>query len=97
MKFEYDPEKSKINLKKHGITLEDAKQLWFVPSVVVEARMAEERRWMRIGHIKVGQIEGKFYSCVFTMRKEAIRLISARRSRPNEEKLYYENVLQKKN
>ena len=97
MKFEYDPEKSKINLKKHGITLEDAKQLWSVSSYVIPARTVEEPRWMRIGYLKVGQIAGKCFSCVFTLRGEIIRLISARRSRPDEEKLYYENILQKKN
>jgi len=87
MKFEYDHEKSLANHAKHGISLEEAKLLWSVPVVEIEARTVDESRFMVIGKIK-----GKFYSCVFTKRADVIRLISARRSRKSEEKVYYDCV-----
>ena len=88
MEFEYDPPKSEANRKKHGISLEDAAQLWEVTGVEIQARTEDELRFLRIG-----KIEGKFYSCIFTTRKAgAIRLISARRSRAEEENIYKENI-----
>lgn len=85
MKFEYDNKKSEANLKKHGISLEEAKHLWTAQSVTVKAKSTDEDRYMIIGNIF-----DKFYSCIYTRRGDVIRLISARRSRKNEEKLYYE-------
>jgi uncharacterized DUF497 family protein len=38
-----------------------------------------EQRWMM-----VGRIEDKLWSAIFTVRDEGIRIISVRRSRPNE-------------
>ena len=83
MEFEYDIVKSDLNRQKHGISLEEVKALWLVPGVEVEAKTMGEPRFLRIGKIK-----GKFYSCIFTIRKDNLRLISARRSRPEEEKIY---------
>lgn len=83
MEFEYDPNKSKVNKAKHGISLEEAVQLWSVVAVEVQARTVDETRFMTIG--KLGD---KFYSCIFTKRGNVIRLISARRSRRKEEAIY---------
>ena len=55
MKFEYDSKKSQLNRQKHGISLEEAKELWLVIGI-------------------------------------EIRLISARRSRREEEKIYEEKI-----
>jgi len=37
MIFEYDAQKSAKNKVKHGISLEEAKALWSVPAVEIEA------------------------------------------------------------
>lgn len=92
MKFVYDKKKSATNKSKHGISLEEAKELWFVPSVELKAKTIDEPRFMLIG-----KINGKFYSCIYTIREEAIRLISARRSRKAEEEIYHENIKTSKN
>ncbi len=84
MRFEYDPKKSASNKKKHGITLELAKSLWQGFYIEITAKTVDEPRYMVIG-----KIENKLYSCVFTMRHDVVRLISARRSRKSEEALYY--------
>ena len=92
MIFEYDAQKSQVNRDKHGISFEDAKQLWFVPAVEIRAQPRfDEERFMLIG--KLGD---KFTSCIFTMRGEAFRIISARRSRKKEVELYYAIIQEKK-
>jgi len=87
MKFEYDPKKSIANKAKHGLSLDEAKLLWLSPFVEIEAREMEEPRFMVIG--KIGE---RFYSCIYTMRNNVIRLISARCSRKSEEKIYHDHV-----
>lgn len=88
--FEYDPHKSLLNQRKHGISLEEAKQLWLGPIALVEARFLSEPR-----STIIGEIEGKRYACAFTIRGQAIRLISARRARKQEEAIYEQNIQQK--
>ncbi len=87
IKFKYDALKSKRNQEKHGISLEEAKALWAEPGIEIQARTVDESRFLRIG--KLG---AEYYSCVFTIREHSIRLISARRSRINEEKIYEEKI-----
>ncbi len=88
MNFEYNPDKSKSNRGKHGISLEEAKQLWLVRAAVVDAH----QRFEESRHMIIGKIENKFYSAIFTMRDETIRLISARRSSKKEIKIYHETI-----
>ena len=85
MKFEFDPNKSIINESKHGLSLEEAKKLWYVPNIQIQAKTVDELRFMIIG-----KINEKFYSCIYTKRGEIIRLISARRSRKTEEEIYHD-------
>ena len=45
MEFEYDPDKSKANAKKHGIDFEQATRLWnYEKRVEFVARFADEPR-----------------------------------------------------
>jgi len=82
--FEYDPEKSAANKRKHGIDFEEAQELWLDPAAVeIPARVTDEPRWVVIG--KIGE---KHWSAVITTRNESIRLISVRRSRDEEVELY---------
>ncbi|MDX2346177.1 MAG: BrnT family toxin [Legionella sp.] len=67
-------------------SLEDAKALWSVLSVEVKAKTVDEPRTMIIGKIR-----NKFYSCIYTVRGDVTRLISARRSRESEEEIYYDS------
>lgn len=82
--FEYDQEKSRINLDKHGIDFVQAQALWSDPSFVeIPARILDEPRTLVIG-----RIEGRHWSAVVTHRGENIRIISVRRARPEEVAIY---------
>lgn len=84
MAFEYDPEKSAENKRKHGIDFEEAQALWNDVSLVeIPARVTNEPRW-----VVIGKIEEKHWSAVITRRGENVRLISVRRSRDEEVAIY---------
>ena len=84
MKFEFDPGKSNSNLLKHGIDFDVAQSLWNDPDILeIPAKTVDEPRYL-----VVGKIDDKHWSAVITYRDQAIRLISARRSRPEEIELY---------
>ncbi len=85
--FEYDQQKSESNKRKHGIDFEEAKVLFYGKTIVVEAKEVDgEMRLMAIG-----KINDKCYSAIYTYRHTSIRLISVRRSRKIEEKIYEQN------
>jgi uncharacterized protein len=84
MSFEYDPGKSRENKRKHGIDFEEAQALWLDSALVeIPARTSDEQRWLLIG-----KIDAKHWSAVVTRRDENVRLISVRRSREDEVKIY---------
>lgn len=82
--FEFDEEKSDANARKHGIDFVAAQALWSDPNLIeIPAKTVDEPRFLVIG-----RINGKHWSAVVTHRSERIRLISVRRSRPEEVALY---------
>jgi uncharacterized DUF497 family protein len=81
--FEFDPAKSLSNLTKHGIDFIDAQRLWQGPVAIVQSLQSEEPRWM-----VVGQIRESAWSAIITYRNEKIRIISVRRSRRSEKKIW---------
>jgi len=84
MKFEFDPDKSAANRIKHGIDFDEVQALWDDPDLLeIPARTIDEPR-----SLVIGKIGGKHWSGVITCRGDAIRIISARRSRPEEVALY---------
>ena len=84
MGFEYDPDKSAENKRKHGIDFDEAQRLWADPHLVeIPARTTDEPRWLLIGWI-----DEKHWSAIITRRGENIRLISVRRSRDEEVEIY---------
>ena len=82
--FEFDQAKSQYNLSKHGIDFNDAQMLWTDAGLLeIPARTDDEAHYLVIG-----LIDGKHWSAVITYRGPNIRLISVRRSRVEEVKLY---------
>jgi len=84
MEFGYDPTKSEKNKDKHGIDFEEAQALWFDPdSVGFAAKSDDEDRFAIIATLKK-----KFWIAFYTPRENSIPIISVRRARINERKLY---------
>ena len=84
MEFEYDPQKSSVNRRKHGTDFEEAKKLWNDNEMIeIPARTDDEPRFLVIG--KIGP---RYWSAVITYRGGRIRIISVRRPRKEEIEIY---------
>ena len=86
--FEWDSEKASINIKKHGISFEEA-GLIFQDDSLIEIydrdHSIDEKRIIAIGMVN------EILSVVYTERYEnTIRLISARKATKKEKVMYYE-------
>lgn len=87
MEFEYDPTKSQSNKVKHGIDFDEAQVLWLDEDRVEFPAPSdtEERRAL------IAKKDGRIWVAFYTIRKAALRIISVRRARENEEKIYYDS------
>ena len=84
MRFEFDPLKSAANQVKHGIDFLEAQRIWDDSErLEIPARSAGEPRSQVIG--RIGR---NTWSAFVTYRHEAIRIISVRRARREEEARY---------
>ena len=84
MEFEFDAGKSATNRAKHGIDLLQAQELWEDPErVEVPARIVGEARWLLVA--RIGEVH---WSAVVTYRDPRVRIISVRRSRSEEVRIY---------
>jgi uncharacterized DUF497 family protein len=81
--FEWDDEKRRANLVKHGIDFFDAAEALLEDHVVCESPGRSERRF-----IAVAAIDSRHIAVIFTMRDRACRIISARAARRHERKAY---------
>lgn len=90
MEFEWDEDKRRLNLEKHGIDFEDAIAIWegdVVQSVSGQGQYAEERV------LAFGLLAGRVICIVFTHRGERTRIISARRARHHEREDYQKAIV----
>jgi len=84
MQFEWDPEKSESNREKHGIDFQTAKGLWHDEfRIEIYAPHPVENRG-----IIIGKLHEKLWTAIYTMRGDAVRIISVRRSRKKEVEIY---------
>ena len=82
--FEYDPDKNAANLAKHGIDFAQAQALWEDDwRLETASDGGPEQRWLVIG-----KIEDRHWTAIYTMRDASVRIVSVRRSRPNEVRDY---------
>ena len=88
MQFEWDIEKAETNLKKHGVSFEEAKTVFgdFLARIFDdEEHSFEEKRNGIVGH----SIKNRLLIISFTERaNETIRIISARETTSGERKKY---------
>ncbi|CDX39806.1 conserved hypothetical protein [Mesorhizobium sp. SOD10] len=93
LRFEWDLEKARSNLRKHGVSFETAIRVFSDPFALTEQDRVEgnEYRWQT-----VGVIEGMLVLLVAHADREeggfdVIRIISARRATTRERRRYAEN------
>jgi len=87
MEIEWDSEKAASNLKKHGVSFEEAATSLLDPAALAQedAEAKGEPRWVLIGL----SARARLLTVVYTLRRDdRIRLISARRA-TRKEAAYY--------
>ena len=94
LKFEWDPNKSVTNKKKHGISFEEAQTIFFDPDArVIEdpAHSEHEERFVIMGVSQRLRILTVCYC--YRRRNKVIRIISARKADNKEKEIYKEFLL----
>jgi uncharacterized DUF497 family protein len=87
MEIEYDPQKAKSNLIKHGVSFKEAETALYDPMALVQEDIhaISENRWVLIGLSN----QANLLTIIYTLRnEETIRLISARKSTRKEVNYY---------
>jgi len=91
MRFEWDAKKSDTNAKKHGVSFEEARQVFNDPlhlSIMDERFNYFEERWVTLGQTSDRQILVVVNLFFDEDGEEVIRIISAREATKNERKQY---------
>lgn len=89
VRFEWDEEKRRLNLKRHGIDFRDVPQVFDYDRFLLEDDRYEygETRW-----ISFGLLFGGVVAVTHTETDEVIRIISVRKAEKREEKRYFKSI-----
>lgn len=93
MIYESDPEKAEANLRKHGVSFEEAATVFLDPLAVTYPdpdHSDEEDREITIGH----SVKQRVLFVSHSQRGDRIRLISARKATRRERKGHEEGISQ---
>lgn len=79
--FEWDDQKERTNIAKHGIDFPTAAEVFSDPLMFEyeDDRDYDEQRWNAIG-----MVDGKLLHVTYTERSDVTRIISAREAEPHE-------------
>jgi uncharacterized protein len=85
---EWDPEKARLNARKHGVFLADAVIALEDEHALTERDLSsrDEERWVTMGLDGLGRV----LVVVYTWRGEKLRVISARKATKREQRSYEE-------
>jgi uncharacterized protein len=87
MKVSFDPSKNARNIQERGLSFERAADFDFDTAIYVEDDRKDhgEKRIRALGYL-----DGRLHALVFTVRGDSLRVISFRKAKKKEVKLYEE-------
>jgi uncharacterized protein len=91
MIFEWDPKKATRNLRRRGISFEEAATTFDDPLYIMfvdEEHSLTEERYITIGFSN----QGRLLMVAHTYRDDRIRIISSRKAEPNERRFYEQEL-----
>ncbi len=91
MRFEWDNNKNKINIKKHNISFDEAKEIFEDPlhiSILDKRFSYFEERWITLGESKKRKLLVVANLFFDDLGEEIIRIISAREATSHEQRQY---------
>jgi len=95
LKFEWDEEKNRINIRKHRVSFEEAETVFEDKNAIYDydkSHSTNEDRFIVIGISEEFDRELTVCHCYRGKNDDVIRIISARRATKNEIKLYEEGL-----
>lgn len=93
LRFEWDPNKNEINKRKHGLSFETAREVFYDEFAVLfddPDHSEYEDRFLIIGSIRTEQI--CIVSHCYRDHENVIRIISARKATKMEKQAYLEGI-----
>jgi uncharacterized DUF497 family protein len=87
MRFEWDDVKATVNLKKHGVSFEEAETVWqdfFNIDLFDDEHSEGERRFLMVGESE----QNRLLIVSYTERENIVRIISARELTSKEKREY---------
>lgn len=91
MDFEWDSAKSKTNLDKHGISFLESLEIW--QGIHLEVHQIARSKEGESRSATIGMVKGELYTAIWTQRGKKLRLISVRRSRHGEKKIFWHKTV----
>lgn len=91
MQFEWNEDKARLNMRKHGINFHEALTSFYDPKQVVFYDIdhsEDEDREILLGHSN----QARLLLVVYTLRNDRIRIISARRATRREAQDYARGI-----
>jgi uncharacterized protein len=87
MRFEWDENKSRQNLRKHDVRFETAVLVFHDPYAITQRDLTfdDEERWITVGAVGPGPILLVVHTFYEKHKKEVIRIISARAAESHDE------------
>lgn len=85
--FEWDDGKAALNWRNHGVSFDMAREVFkdiFGIEWTDDRHSDAEERF-----VTVGMVEGRLLFAVYTLRRDRIRIISAREAEPRERRRYH--------
>ena len=89
--FEWDIDKARANVGKHGVTFEEARSCFYDPRQIVfydPDHSNDEDRELLIAHSN----QGRVLLVSYTIRTDVVRIISARKATNSEEVRYAQGI-----
>jgi uncharacterized protein len=83
--FEWDENKRRHNIERHGVDFADLLPLFTRDAIVFQDT---RRDYGETRYILLGEKSGQFFQVAYTVRGSTVRLISARRGSKRERRLY---------
>ena len=92
--FEWNPDKARSNLAKHGVAFEDARLVWEDPNYLLQQDHHEggEERWQIIGYAQGVVILVVWHTYPDPNDEEKVRIIGARKAERRERRAYEQGI-----
>jgi uncharacterized protein len=86
--FEWDDGKAAANERKHGVTFEEARDVFRDPLAI--ELLDDREAYGEDRFVLIGMTQSRVLVVVYVFREQRNRIISARRAEPNERRAYHE-------